>query len=277
MTYFIKSRLHLDEIYKVLQIKKMKPLKISENELSVSCKQRNALELALASFLSHYLFVKTIKETLQTLMFEESYKTTFLEESLEYFETSSYWKNISLILVAEYFQNSKTFNMDSFMLFNMKGFKQEVQEYVRNATAEWDEEEDESYIYDDKIRNLFTELRSLISHLDTSVYETIHLIGKGKGDSVKFQTAAGMIVDEKHLNHILGDEDIIQVQGSMEAWEKEVLLFPALVMILSVKKLIVHENVMDEVRSALERSKQMFPPDIVVMIEDCNGCSRCDQ
>lgn len=266
--------MHLDEFFKVLQSKKMKPLKISENELSVTCKQRNALELELASFLSHYLFVKTVKEALQTLMFEESFKTTFLEESLEYFETSSYWKNISLILVAEYFQNSKTINIDSFMLFNMKGFKQEVQEYVRYATAEWDEEE-ETYIYDDKIRNLFTELRSHISHLDTSVYETIHLFGKG--DTVKFQTSAGMIVDEKHLNHILGEEDIIQVQGSMDAWEKEVLLFPALVMILSVKKLIVHVNVMDEVRSALERSKQMFPPDIVVMIENCTGCGRCDQ
>jgi hypothetical protein len=276
VVFTIKSKKYLSEMLTFLRKNEIEAQKINETELSVVVDNENKqpkFEMLIAYFISYQLFVKTINEALQALMFEESFKAKFIDEGVHYFKQSNYWKDLSLVLVSDYFQNSKSIYIEGFMLFNMRGFKQEVQQYVKNATTKNEFEVDDTQ----GVQNLYAEIRRQISekNIDLKIYEKVHV--HWNDNTVFFQTDYGLVLDDTHLDNLLDVKTMISMQPEMKPWQKDIMLFPMLVMLLPVKKLLIHNNVIDDVKDALKRIASDFPSDRAVTIECCNGCDRCDQ
>ncbi|WPS85376.1 hypothetical protein SMD22_01740 (plasmid) [Brevibacillus halotolerans] len=281
MTFTIKGKSSLSGFFDFIKKNGFEPQKVNESEMIVEVEveddQLSLFESAIAEYISYLLFVKTIKESLEMLPVDNSYKTKFLDEALCYFAETSYWKSLTLILISDYFRIIRTLHIDSFMLFNMKGFKKEIQQYVKNMINLDEEDGVESNLTEIGVQDMFVEVRERLTNMkvDVSQFETIHM--RGKGNRLVFQTDSETVVDEESLTSLLNGMLGIQIHGAIEAWEKDIVLFPTIVMIFPVKKVIVHQSVFEEAKESLERVKEMFPQERAVVVQYCDGCDRCDE
>ncbi|MFF2531454.1 hypothetical protein ACFVS2_21340 [Brevibacillus sp. NPDC058079] len=279
MTFTIKSKSSFSDFFDFLKKNGYEPKKVSEVEMVVDVEEdlSSGFESVIAVYISYLLFVKTVKESLDLLPLDKVSKTRFLNDALRYYHSTPYWSDLTLILVSDYLRNSKTFNLDSFSLFNMRGFKAEIQQYVKNilSVEEVDRtKEDEST---NGIQEIYAKAREALSvnNVDVSKYEIVHM--RGKDDRLLFQTNNGIAVDFEHLTMLLNGLFEIEIHGVTEPWQKDIMLLPSILMILPVKKLIVHRNVNAGLIENIERLRIMLPQDRSIAVEYCNGCDRCDE
>lgn len=252
-----------------------------ETELEVEVTEENQadFETLVSVYIAYTLFVRATKAKLETSIIEDATKYRFMDEAVRYFNQSPYWKGLTLVLVSSYFERSNSINIESFMLFNMKGFKAEIEKYVDAMLAmpEEGEEDEGQEIEEVSVQELYKEIRKKVEQMDFdfSIFKTVHL--RQKGDALVFTAANGTILDEQFFMYHLGSVLQLEVRGAIVQWEKDIMLLPSICMIFPVEEVVVHE-VEDAVKEAIQFARSIISPDLTsVTFTDCNGCEDCNE
>ncbi|WCF11439.1 hypothetical protein NDS46_31270 (plasmid) [Paenibacillus thiaminolyticus] len=129
----VKSKESLKTLYEVLCDRNFDVIDpLSEKEIQLRVKEENQAEFEtlIASYIAYIFFYNVAKEKIKSLSINEEVKNRLLDDAIDYFKGTMYWRGLTLVLVSDYLTKSNSLHVYSFMLFNMKGFKAEVEEYI---------------------------------------------------------------------------------------------------------------------------------------------------
>lgn len=277
MIYTIKSKISLDGLKVLLLKNNFIPMEISpfEVQIEVHDEQKTLFYSVISVYLSYNLYVNLTKDFIQTTIVGDMETQEFWADALRGYQHSTYWRGFSFILVADYFKANHMLNADSFMIFNMKGFKNEVQSLLKQLL----EREVEEELEEDEVQDLFAEIREKVSHmnLDLSIFEKMHV--RREENQLLFKTDNGTLIDGEYLATTLNGIFSFEVQGNAtEQWQRDLMLLPTIVMIFPVHIVTIHKkDITEEIREAISQVWTMLPSDVDVSYQDCGGCDRCDE
>lgn len=276
MIYTIKSKTPLEGLHTLLLKNNFIPMEVSPYEVQVEVheEQQTLFNSGISVYLSYTLYVNLVKDFVNSTIMGEMEKKEFWEEALRGYQHSTYWRGFSFVLVSDYFKGNKMLNADSFMLFNMKGFKSEVQSLLKQLL----EREVEEELDEDEVEDLFAVIREKISHmnLDLSIFEKIHI--RRVDNRMLFKTDNGTLIDGEYLATTLNGIFSFEVQGNAtEQWQRDLMLLPTICMVFPIQTLTIHKNLTEEMREAINQVWTMLPGNVEVSYQDCGGCDRCDE
>lgn len=281
MLYKVKSKETLKALYDFFcerGVTVIDPLTETELEVEVNEETQAEFETTLSVYISYKLFARIVTNKLNTMMIEEDLKHRFLHEAERYFVHSPYWKGLTLILVSSYFERSDSINIESFMLFNMKGYKVEIEKYIDTLLAAPDQDDfDDEGEQELSIKELFEELRATVQSLDLdlTIFETIHL--RQNGETLEFKTEEGTVIDHNFFMYHMGKVLVLETQGARVQWERDIMLLPSICMLFPVKQVVIHK-ITDDVKAVLEFAKQMISSDLSsASFIDCTDCEDCNE
>ena len=291
----IKSKSSLEVLYDFFIERKyniLDPTVETQLEVEVTDENQSEFETLIAVYIAYQYFARTVREKLITMVLDEELSNQFMDDAVNYFNRSPYWKGLTLILISSYFERSTSINLESFMLFNMKGYKHEIEKYVdamynikviedAEIDTEYDEESSLNIVpengTDPELEEMYQQIKTtvLALNIDLSKFETIHL--RFNNDALQFQTDCGIVLDQKGIFENFGVDLQLTLDGATKPWHHDLILFPVICMILPVNKMIIHK-LESNVRESIESTRAMIIPSLTsVEIVDCNGCNACNE
>lgn len=269
--------------------------------VTISSEDKKRFEINTESELEYDIFINIISFYVSYINFVDTLKINLVKRDLdakkveEIINTqvtnvanSSYFYTITKIAVLEYFKKMSVLDLESFFMFNMKGFKEEVKVMVENYLSYKDAEE---------ILNEDDELSETESAGINDIFETIrqHAIGTGvnlkdfnaiqvfgHGDNrLSYANKDGIQMDEDFFINTLGSSLKFEIKNDIKDVEtlSDVLMCTCLLNILDSTSIVIHKTVSEKAREILLYNLSMFKKEhgkkFKIII--CNGCDKCDK
>lgn len=281
MKFNLKSKTSLlSDVNDALGYTKIPFETIDEHTLQVDVDDERSEEfLFLLSFsMAYFAFRKMVLEELVRLQVDKDLNLELYKEASLYFQSRHYWTAMTTVWVDDHFSSKSEINMDTFPLFNMKGFKQEVKNYTKRIV---DESNGESFGSEPQIQyGEAGELASVIKErlvekeLDLTDYKTLHLYESDDGFDITDSKGNDMTDDffmehAQMLFHINGTN----TEDETNHYQKMILLY-FLLTTLESETLHVHQLYDEFSQSCFDEGRVSFSP--LVNIIECEGCPSCE-
>ncbi|PLS19656.1 hypothetical protein CVD28_04365 [Bacillus sp. M6-12] len=295
MIYTVKSKKDLEELIEILE----------EEGISLSYKDNHLIDVHSETEKDFDVFSNILSFYVSYINFQEQLIANFIkkgvskkeaekmvDESLFDLTNSHYFYTFTRVLVKEYFKKMQTFNVDSFSLFNMKGFKDEVKLFAEStiqfqnehqnqqANKNLDLETETGNVKGQGIKDLFSILRErgVENGLKLADYQELHIFQQG--NFLHFKNKDGIAMDNDFLLEYLGSAlefEIIDEVDNPELFEG-MMISSVLINIFDVKKVVVHKSVTEKAKEILTYNitslKKETGKRIKVIM--CNGCDKCE-
>lgn len=256
--------------------------------------EREILEI-IAVAISTPLFNQIVWDELDKEGFNQEEKEKILKNSQTYFKDSEYWVSTTMLQIKNYFDRKEVLNMNSFSLFNMRGFKDEVVEFVQNSIEEYNDQKGNIEPHYDgesglisidqhagaaqeiELERLFSTLRSIAEEKDIigPAFDTFHL--RSKGDGIEVSTDTGTVLDSDFFFKKFGIRLHVSVDtGATSEILSQGILLVAGVYVFIPGKMVLHEGFPKEIETIVEsylQSISKFHPTIEMV--RCGGCEEC--
>lgn len=282
MKFNLKSKSSLFEDVKEALLYTKIPFEVSnEQTLQVQVEDERTEEfLFLVSFsMAYYAFRKIVLEELVRMKVDNDLNLELYKEASIYFQSTQYWIAMTTVWVDDHFSSNQEINMDTFPLFNMKGFKQEVKTYTKFLIDDANGETYGTSLLPEAQIGQVGDLEAIIKErvtekqLDLTMYETIHLYESEEGFGIvdnkgNEMTDAFFIEELEFVFHI----NVANVDIETNHYHN-IILLSFFINTLATKTLHVHLH--DEFSlEVLNEGKISFPSQLTII--ECQGCSSCE-
>jgi len=285
--YTVKSKSSLNELKEVLVARNFKPTMKVETllEVEVSEQEKDEFYLIIAFAISYNAFKKIILEELKRLKIEEDLGDRFFYEACHYFQNSKYWIGLSKVWVVDSLNTRNTIHADTFPTFNMKGFKQEIKDYVEKMLDHHQAHEDmgtthlSEVIEPVSMEEMFDRMKERVkeSGLNLSNFKELHVMENGEGFMVRDKE--GNELDEEFFLVNVG----IMLHISLGAENESVAIHDAMTLmtlchIFEPEKVVLHHGLSDVAERAFNQNKELMTQhtDKSISFVSCEGCEKCD-
>jgi hypothetical protein len=290
--YTVKSKKDLEELIEILE----------EEHISLSYQDNHMIEVHADTEKDFDVFTNILAFYVSYINFQELLIDNFIkkgatkkeaekmmEESLFDLTNSHYFYTFARILVKEYFKKMQSFNVESFSLFNMKGFKEEVKLFAettlqfqnehRNQEDAYDYEPNQGGLAGTGVKDLFTILRErgVENGIKLTDFNELHIYQKG--DYLEFKNKNDVVLDDDFFLEFLGSAlefEIVDKVDNPELFEG-MMISSVLINIFEVKKVVIHSSVTERAKDILLHNitslKKETGKRIKVIV--CNGCDQC--
>lgn len=283
MNYKVKSKTSLMDLTDLLRKENIELVSSTEEYIEVNIQNEKEFEL-LCRAISLFLVHKGLEEDVVNKLIKKGYFEEFVEnllyEESENIRKLIYFVNLTEPLVAVYFKKINTLNIDSFLLFNMKGFKEELEQLVKKLDKALSNKKSEQSDNDEQgIQEILGVLRKRMvdSGLELENFRELHIFQER--ESLIYKNKDGICLDNNFLLETMGSFLEFELKEPVEGMDllEDILLCSAFIQIFDVNKVVIHESVAKESKDALmfhlnSYKKEMNKRMKVVM---CNGCKIC--
>lgn len=285
MEYTVKSKKSLNNLKGILESEGLFVELINDLELLVKIKGEDQKD-TLINTLSFYIACNTFEYTLFKNYLKQGISEDVIRQYIEVdfadLPTVHYLYTMTRILVKEYLKKIDVINIESFALFNMKGFKKEIKEYTDENIRNEKELEQfnpfaESNVVD--MVDLFEmiKLNGLSAGLNLEEFKEIHI--KKREEKYLLSNSTDIEINDEFFLKSLGiyvevttndDEPYPEITKI----KKNILM---LMKIFDSNKVIVHHSLdieeIDIVLASLTELKEEIGKAFKIVI--CNGCFNC--
>lgn len=277
--YIVKSKKSLKGMFDILQEQNIKANLISDNQIEISI-QHKTEESMFIRLLSLYIIYTSFKDIIMQSLINlgvpkvKAEKKAFIARNG--LEETNYFTDLTSLLLLEYFKSSKTLNVDSFILFNMKGYKQELKifaELIINNSIPYINEHEKQL----NTQELFDIIRqhAIKNNINFNDFLEIHI--NYSQNNLIFNNAQGELIDDEFLKTKLGCSLIIYEKDTLqiEYIYKGILFLRYLAVIFDIQKVILHKTLPEN------DIKKFIASNLIAEISDkiqfvkCDGCEKC--
>lgn len=291
LIYTVKSKKSLKELIEILEEESIS-LSYQDNHMlqvtSPTEKEFDIFSNLLAFYVSYTHFEEVLEEGLLKKRLTKQEAQSLTDEALVGLSSSNYFYAFTRVLVKDYFKKMDTFNVDSFLLFNMKGFKKEVKVFAdtmiqhRNgyysSEGEYEVSENPS-MGEIAFQNVFFLLRerAIGNGLKIEEYQELHIFQKG--EDLYFENSEGRLIDNHFFIEFMGSELEFEALDKVEdpALFEGMMTSSMLINIFEAKKVVIHSSLTEKARDVLLYNitslKKETGKKIKVLL--CNGCDKC--
>jgi hypothetical protein len=212
-----------------------------------------------------------------------------VDEAVFNLKNTNYFYTLTRVLVKEYFKKMQTFNMDSFALFNMKGFKEEVKHFAEETirfqsvsmgeSSPFDQLDGETELSDVGMKDLFTILRdrAVENGLKVEDFKDVHIYQQG--EYLLLKNTNGVVLDDNFFLDYLGSALQFEVMEKVDNPElfEGMMVSSVVINIFDVKKIVIHKSLTDKAKEVLLFNLTALKKETGKRIKviDCNGCDHC--
>lgn len=284
MQYTVKSKKSLNNLKGILDGEGLSVDLINELELLIKPKDEAQKE-ALINSLSFYIACNTFeyslfKNYLKHGISEEVIKQ-YIDVDFTDFPTVNYLYTLTRILVKEYLKKIDVIHIESFGLFNMKGFKKEIKEYADENIQNEKEIEQFNPLSEPNVvgmEDFFEMIRvtGLSAGLNLEEFKEIHI--EKREEKFVLLNSTGIEINNKFFLKNFGIFLEIKMSDDLYPDIREIIesIF-TLINVFDSNKVIVHQSLdkeeMDNILASLTELKQTIGKAFKIVI--CNGCLRC--
>lgn len=269
-------------------------LKTNDNEYLLDIKD----EIGFESFvytLSEYIvlvnYSNLVKKSLKKK--DEKEVIEIIKRQMENLYSSDYFRINTSILLKEHFKRNFNINLESFYLFNMKGFKEEVKNIIENVnySMEYDNFLDTQVFGSENYEELdlegepsdifsFIKERAVDEGLDIESIKEINVYGDKK--RLYFKDNKKQKLDYEYFIIKLGimlDFDFgMKISNEEADTLKDIMLFTCIISIFNIKKVIIHKSVDESSKDLLLYNIDIYKLEDENNYEiiDCKGCEDCE-
>ncbi|WCK56956.1 hypothetical protein PP175_27585 (plasmid) [Aneurinibacillus sp. Ricciae_BoGa-3] len=287
MIYEIKSQKSLEEIREMLESQTFTLTYKNDNEIEVHVESDSDFDEftnTVAFYLSHAYFRDYLHESLVNSGLSKKEAERIVKQAMLEASRSTYYYTFTRILVKEYFKTMTCLKIESFYLFNMKGYKEEIKRYAQRLVnfhskngSYFSNEENakEGYRVDTYFEIMREEGKK--NGLKIADFKEIHV--HQLDNRLYIENKNGETLDKDFLFQKLGirlDFKANEVPLNPELFEGMVLCC-CLIDIFDVSKVVLHRTLTKEAKDLLvfninsikkQRNKR-------IKIIMCNGCEQC--
>ncbi|MDF2879535.1 MAG: hypothetical protein K0R54_92 [Clostridiaceae bacterium] len=298
MKYKVKCNKEINNFIKVLNDEKIEVISTDLTTVEVLLKDEKEFDLfikILSFFIVYISYIDLMKENFTKIGVAKKEMNQILKEELINLEDSEYFPVLTEILVKDYFRNMNTLNVDSFRLFNMKGFKEEIQLIAKDIIdfREFEKSEvgegnflDEIISKSEEIINQDSEVFTVIREnaekngIDLKEFEEINVFGNE--DKLFFKNKSKKNVDEEFFATKLGSSLTYKSENVESVNDvntlRDILLCLCILNVFPVNKIIIHKSVSDKAKDLFLYNLEVFKKENekTFNIVICNGCESCD-
>lgn len=226
-------------------------------------------------YISFVAMKKLAKEEVNKLPISVQAKKQLYEKIIQIYEPNLYWKGLTSLLVIDFLTYRDWIDIDSFILFNLRGYKTEFQKVLRNFFCGYGEEGTKQ-IYEINEADSLGLLRKEMMEFnrDWSLIETIHV--QLNGNMLELKSDNGTLLDENFIKENLPNLEIRFDGDLLEPWMRVVMLLTSICLLFPVKKVVIHKGVTEEMKQMILEEKSSFPS-VKTDYVFCKGCNRCDE
>lgn len=286
MLYTVKSKSVLQDLKEVLKSRNFNPTLRTETVLEVEVleEEKEDYALILAFVISYNAFKKIIKDELNRLKVEEGLADRFFYEACHYFQNSKYWIGLSKVWVLDFLDSRTEVNADTFATFNMKGFKQEIKDYVENLLNHKKAHEDMGTTHMEiepvSMEQLFHVMKDRVvqSGLVFSNFKELHILENGEG--FRIEDKIGNVLDEEFFIANVG----MMLQIGLDGEEFSQSLHDAMTLvclchIFEPEKVIIHQGLSESSEKAVKQNEELMTKHTskAISFVSCEGCVKCDK
>lgn len=287
MLYTVRSKSVLNDLKEVLESRGFQPNLKDQNllEVEVLDEQKGDYSLILAFVISYNAFKKILRDELTRLKVEEELSNRFFYEATHYFQNSKYWIGLTKVWVTDFLESRTDINADTFATFNMKGFKQEIKDYVENLLTHEEAHKDMgtshlAEIEPVSMEELFQMMKDRVaqSGLNLSTFKEFHVVENGEGFLI--EDSDENVLDEEFFIANVG----IMIQIGLAEDDHSVALHDAMTLmslchIFEPEKVIIHKGLSESSEKAVSQNKELMTKHTskAISFVSCEGCDKCDK
>lgn len=285
MEYTVKSKKSLNNLNGILESEGLFVELINDLELLVKIKGEGQKD-TLINTLSFYIACNTFEYTLFKNYLKQGISEDVIRQYIDVdfadLPTVHYLYTLTRILVKEYLKKIDVINIESFALFNMKGFKKEIKEYTDENIRNDKELEQFNPFAQSNVVNMvdlfeMIKLNGLSAGLNFEEFKEIHI--KKREEKYLLSNSTDIEIDDEFFLKFLGiyvevtrnDDD---PYPDITKIKNNILM---LMKIFDSKKVIVHQSLdkeeIDNLLASLTGLKEEIGKAFKIVI--CNGCFHC--
>lgn len=282
MVYTIKSKHPMNELVDALKDQELTVIQ-QPDRIEVETKDPSEHDM-FVRVLAVYIVLQNVKPILYQSFVKKGIgkrKSERLTKEVYYrIQGSNYFSFITMILVNEYFRTLDTINLESFSMFNMKGFKEEVADIVKKIVEPvYDISDDviEEEVTDTE--DVFCALRESAASkgIDLKEYTEVHVLG-GKERFI-FKNKKGVVIDDDFFVDTFGHTLTFTSEENIDDKEliDDIFLFNCFFHIFNVQKIVVHKNLSQKQNNLLLHNIKILKDSYEKLcIVNCKGCKECE-
>lgn len=275
--YTVKSKKSLKGMFDIFQEQKIKVKLLSENQIEIFLQneiEKDIFIRILSLYIVFISFKDIVVKSLMSLGFSKEKaekKTSVARNGLE---ETNYFTSLTSLLLLEYFKTMQTINVDSFILFNMKGYKQELKElaeFIKNSTSHINKHEKQL-----SAEELFDIIKqhAIENNMNYNDFSEIHISCNQK--KLIFENKQGVLIDNDFLNTKLGCS-LVFYQEDMPLISKiykNIFFLKYIALIFDVKKVVLHKSLSQNDIKELSAINLIIKNKIEFI--KCCGCDKCN-
>jgi hypothetical protein len=275
----------MDELIDVLKEKQMDFTYNDKKQIAVQTSNEEGQNIflnSLSSYISYVYFREHLKEVFlkQGVSAKEAEK--MVKQALDNMTNAHYFYTFTNVLVKEYFKKMTSMNVESFFLFNMKGFKEEIKQFAKRMMDFYsvNQQDSEQELEDVGVKNLFAGLseRAEANGLNLAHFKELHV--HQVGQYLHFKNKEGIVIDEDFFLTYFGSVMQFDIGAKVENPElfEGMLLGSCIINIFDVKKVVIHKSLTNRAKDILLFNLNAMKRETgkKIQIVMCNGCDHCE-
>jgi uncharacterized protein YukJ len=290
MNYIVKSKKELNELMNRLEKEEISFQLVDEHALDIHLPDKEKQEVFI-QILSVYLADTNVQELLVKHFIKKG-KTVkqaqkLMKKVLSEIIDMEYFYVLTKVLVKEYLKKMNTLHIESFSLFNMKGFKEEVnhfiQRHLEKTKKEDDEEIDEINEMEVKEMNIqdyfaFLKKKAVKNGLNLDDCKELHVVQQG--NSLILKNKENVVLDDDFLLDYFGSVirfEVLEEIENAEFFEGAVLL-SFFIQMFETEKVVIHKSVTEKAKEILLYHLTSLKKEtgMKIKIIVCEGCETCE-
>lgn len=288
LIYTIQRKSSLKELVDFLKEYQLEPICLNDNHLEINISEEDLEDFAfiLGFYISLEGYKKILWDELLRHKVEESVARDFFDDSVESFHDSNYWVGISKVLVLDYLLEQNVINVDTFPIFNMKGFKKEIKDYVQMHVKKLEENSlsNQSKLTNDTkennatIHDIISEMKKGFekSNLNKKDFQKLHLVRSGEGFLI--QNNNNEVLDRNFVISNIGIMISFNISEEHDPLISDIMTLMCFCKVFDTEKIVVHNNLSDKAKNMIRGQKSMILNNVnnEVLFEFCDGCLLCE-